>query len=168
MPLVFMTYANVVFSYGADRFMAACREAGVSGVILPDLPYEEKEEFAPACRRHGVALISLIAPTSADRIVRIAAGAEGFVYLVSSLGVTGARSAITTDLAPLVRAIRQNTRLPVAVGFGVSTPQQARQMAARADGVIVGSAIVRLLEQYGREAPPHIGAFMREMKQAIR
>lgn len=167
-PLVFMTYANVVFSYGADRFMAACREAGVSGVILPDLSYEEKEEFAPACRRHGVALISLIAPTSADRIVRIAAGAEGFVYLVSSLGVTGARSAITTDLAPLVRAIRQNTRLPVAVGFGVSTPQQARQMAARADGVIVGSAIVRLLEQYGREAPPHIGAFMREMKQAIR
>ena len=167
-PLVFMTYANVVFSYGADRFMAACREAGVSGLILPDLPYEEKEEFAPACRRHGVALISLIAPTSADRIARIAAGAEGFVYLVSSLGVTGARSAITTDLAPLVQTIRENTRLPVAVGFGISTPEQARQMAGCADGVIVGSAIVRLLEQYGRQAPPHVGAFVREMKQAIR
>lgn len=167
-PLVFMTYANVVFSYGADRFMAACREAGVSGLILPDLPYEEKEEFAPACRRHGVALISLIAPTSADRIARIAAGAEGFVYLVSSLGVTGTRSTITTDLAPLVQTIRENTRLPVAVGFGISTPEQARQMAACADGVIVGSAIVRLLEQYGRQAPPHVGAFVREMKQAIR
>ena len=167
-PLVFMTYANVVFSYGADRFMAACREAGVSGLILPDLPYEEKEEFAPACRRHGVALISLIAPTSADRIARIAAGAEGFVYLVSSLGVTGARSAITTDLAPLVQTIRENTRLPVAVGFGISTPEQARQMAGCADGVIVGSAILRLLEQYGRQAPPHVGAFVREMKQAIR
>ena len=169
-PLVFMTYANVVFSYGADRFMAACREAGVSGLILPDLPYEEKEEFAPACRRHGVALISLIAPTSADRIARIAAGAEGFVYLVSSLGVTGARSArsaITTDLAPLVQTIRENTRLPVAVGFGISTPEQARQMAGCADGVIVGSAIVRLLEQYGRQAPPHVGAFVREMKRAI-
>ena len=167
-PLVFMTYANVVFSYGADRFMAACREAGVSGLILPDLPYEEKEEFAPACRRHGVALISLIAPTSADRIARIAAGAEGFVYLVSSLGVTGARSAITTDLAPLVQTIRENTRLPVAVGFGISTPEQARQMAGCADGVIVGSAILRLLEQYGRQAPPHVGAFVREMKRAIR
>ena len=167
-PLVFMTYANVVFSYGADRFMAACREAGASGLILPDLPYEEKEEFAPACRRHGVALISLIAPTSADRIARIAAGAEGFVYLVSSLGVTGVRSAITTDLAPLVQTIRENTRLPVAVGFGISTPEQARQMAGCADGVIVGSAILRLLEQYGRQAPPHVGAFVREMKQAIR
>ena len=167
-PLVFMTYANVVFSYGADRFMAACREAGVSGLILPDLPYEEKEEFAPACRRHGVALISLIAPTSADRIARIAAGAEGFVYLVSSLGVTGTRSAITTDLAPLVQTIRENTRLPVAVGFGISTPEQARQMAGCADGVIVGSAILRLLEQYGRQAPPHVGTFVREMKQAIR
>ena len=167
-PLVFMTYANVVFSYGADRFMAACREAGASGLILPDLPYEEKEEFAPACRRHGVALISLIAPTSADRIARIAAGAEGFVYLVSSLGVTGVRSAITTDLAPLVQTIRENTRLPVAVGFGISTPEQARQMAGCADGVIVGSAILRLLEQYGRQAPPHVGAFVREMKRAIR
>lgn len=167
-PLVFMTYANVVFSYGSRRFMENCRDAGIDGLIVPDLPFEEKEEFLPDCRACGVELISLIAPTSENRIAMIAREAEGFLYLVSSLGVTGARSEITTDLASMVRLVRQNTALPCAIGFGISTPEMARRMAGLADGVIVGSAVVKLLEQYGKEAPAHIGAYVKSMKDAIR
>lgn len=167
-PMVFMTYANVVFSYGSERFLSTCREIGMDGLILPDLPFEEKEEFLPLCRQYGVDLISLIAPTSHNRIAMIAREAEGFLYIVSSLGVTGARREITTDLASMVEVVRQNTSLPCAIGFGISTPEQARTMAGYADGVIVGSAIVRLLEQYGKDAPPHIGAYVKSMKDAIR
>ncbi len=167
-PLVFMTYANVIFSYGAERFIGACGELGVDGLILPDLPFEEKGEFADVCRRHGVALISMIAPTSENRVARIAREAEGFIYLVSSLGVTGVRSEINTDLASIVKVIRENTPLPVAVGFGISTPAQARKMAALSDGAIVGSAIVKLLAQYGKEAPAVVGAYVKEMKAAVR
>ena len=167
-PMVFMTYANVVFSYGADRFLAACEETGIDGLILPDLPYEEKEEFLSVCDAHGVALISLIAPTSANRVAMIAREAEGFIYLVSSLGVTGVRSAITTDLAPIVRTIRENASVPCAVGFGISGPDQAKKMAAEADGVIVGSAIVKMIAQYGKDAPSYVGAFVKEMKDAVR
>lgn len=167
-PMVFMTYANVVFSYGAERFISICREIGMDGLILPDLPYEEKEEFQPICRRFGLELISLIAPTSENRIARIAGEAEGFVYLVSSLGVTGVRSEIKTDLASIVEAIRRNTDIPCAIGFGISTPEQAARMAGLADGVIVGSAIVRLIEKYGRQAPEHVGRYVKEMKDAIR
>lgn len=167
-PMVFMTYANVVFSYGAERFLAACQEAGVDGLILPDLPYEEKEEFLPFCRRHGVDLISLIAPTSANRIARIAKDAEGFLYIVSSLGVTGTRSEIKTDLASIVKVVREHTGIPCAIGFGISTPEQAKKMADIADGAIVGSAIVKLLEKYGRSAPPYVGAYVKSMKDAMR
>ncbi len=167
-PLVFMTYANVVFSYGTERFLHICQEVGMDGLILPDVPYEEKEEFAPLCRKYGVDLISLIAPTSAGRIAMIAQEAEGFLYIVSSLGVTGTRSEITTDLDSIVRIVRQNTRIPCAIGFGISTPEQARKMADIADGAIVGSAIVRLLAQYKKEAPAHIGDYVRKMKQALR
>lgn len=167
-PMVFMTYANVVFSYGAERFISICREIGMDGLILPDLPYEEKEEFQPICRRFGLELISLIAPTSENRIAMIAGEAEGFVYLVSSLGVTGVRSEIKTDLASIVEAIRRNTEIPCAIGFGISTPEQAARMAGLADGVIVGSAIVRLIEKYGRQAPEHVGRYVKEMKDAIR
>ena len=166
-PMVFMTYANVVFSYGAERFISTCREIGMDGLILPDLPYEEKEEFQPICRRFGLELISLIAPTSENRIARIAGEAEGFVYLVSSLGVTGVRSEIKTDLTSIVEAIRRNTDIPCAIGFGISTPEQAARMAGLADGVIVGSAIVRLIEKYGRQAPEHVGRYVKEMKAAI-
>ncbi|MBS6547232.1 MAG: tryptophan synthase subunit alpha [Butyricicoccus pullicaecorum] len=167
-PMVFMTYANVVFSYGAERFLAACQEVGVDGLILPDLPYEEKEEFLPFCRRHGVDLISLIAPTSANRIARIAKDAEGFLYIVSSLGVTGTRSEIKTDLASIVKVVREHTGIPCAIGFGISTPEQAKKMADIADGAIVGSAIVKLLEKYGRSAPPYVGAYVKSMKDAMR
>lgn len=167
-PLVFMTYANVVFSYGTERFLAACSAAGIDGLILPDVPFEEKEEFLPVCRQHGIDLISMIAPTSEDRISMIAREAEGFLYIVSSLGVTGTRSEITTDLASIIRVVRESTDIPCAVGFGISTPEQAGRMAALSDGAIVGSAIIKILAEYGKEAPDHIGAFVRGMKKAVR
>ena len=166
-PFVFMTYANVVFSYGADAFISACAELGIDGLILPDLPYEEKDEFLPTCRKYGVDLISMIAPTSADRIAMIAKEAEGFLYIVSSLGVTGTRSEIKTDLASIVEAVRRNTKTPCAIGFGISTPEQAHKMAAIADGAIVGSAIIKLLERYGKDAPDKIGAYVKSMKDAL-
>lgn len=166
-PLVFMTYANVVFSRGTERFLARCREVGIDGLILPDLPFEEKEDFLPACRENDVALISLIAPTSAGRIAMIAREAEGFVYLVSSMGVTGVRGEITTDLPALVKVIRENTGIPCAIGFGISTPEQARKMASIADGAIVGSAIVRIIEKEGRNAPEAVGRYVKEMKSAM-
>ena len=146
-PLVFMTYSNVVFSYGAERFIRACREVGIDGLILPDLPFEEKEEFLPFCHEYGVDLISLIAPTSEDRAAKIAKEAEGFLYIVSSLGVTGTRTEINTDLSSILSIVRQNTEIPCAIGFGISTPQQAKAMAALSDGAIVGSAIIKLLEK---------------------
>ena len=166
-PMVFMTYANVVFSYGTERFLAACKEIGIDGLILPDVPFEEKEDFQPVCRKYGIDLISLVAPTSENRIARIAGEAEGFLYIVSSLGVTGTRSEIKTDLASIVEVVRKNTDIPCAIGFGISTPEQAGRMAALSDGAIVGSALVKILEKYGTEAPEHIGAFIRAMKAAM-
>ena len=167
-PMVFMTYANVVFSYGAERFISTCSRIGTDGLILPDLTFEEKEEFLPFCHTYGVDLISLIAPTSDKRIAMIAREAEGFLYLVSSLGVTGTRSEITTDLGSIVEIVRQNTKIPCAIGFGISTPEQARNMAAVSDGAIVGSAIVKLLEKYGKEAPAYVGEYVKSMKEAVR
>ena len=152
-PMVFMTYANVVFSYGTERFLTKAAEVGIDGLILPDVPYEEKSEFAPQCEAAGLDLISMIAPTSHDRIKMIAAEAKGFVYCVSSLGVTGVRSEITTDIGAMVRLVKEaNPEVSCAVDFGISTPEQAAKMAAVSDGAIVGSAIVRLCEKYGREA----------------
>lgn len=167
-PMVFMTYANVVFSYGTERFLSTCRDIGIDGLILPDLPYEEKDEFLPLCQEYGVDLISLIAPTSENRIAMIAREAQGFLYIVSSLGVTGTRSEIKTDLASIVKVVRENTNIPCAIGFGISTPEQARKMAELSDGAIVGSAIVKLLERYGRDAPEHIGEYVKSMKDALR
>ena len=166
-PMVFMTYANVVFSFGAEKFISTCAEIGIDGLILPDIPFEEKEEFLPICRRYDVALISLIAPTSENRIGMIAKEAEGFIYIVSSLGVTGMRSEINTDLESIVSVIRQNTDVPCAVGFGISTPEQAKKMPAVSDGAIVGSAIIRFLERYGSDAPMYIGEYIKEMKAAV-
>ena len=166
-PMVFMTYANVVYSYGAEKFISICSEIGIDGLILPDIPFEEKEEFSEVCCRYDVDLISLIAPTSENRIGMIAKEAEGFIYLVSSLGVTGVRSEITTDLGAIVKVIRENTDIPCAIGFGISTPEQAKKMAGIADGAIVGSATVRLLEKYGKDAPEYIGRYVREMKNAV-
>lgn len=168
-PMVFMTYANVVFSYGTERFVSRAAETGMDGLILPDVPFEEKSDFAPACEAAGLDLISLIAPTSAGRISMIAREAKGFVYCVSSLGVTGVRSAITTDIGEMTSLVRAaNPGIPCAVGFGISTPEQAADMASKADGVIVGSAIVKLMARYGRDAVPYVRAYVAEMKEAVR
>lgn len=165
-PMVFMTYANVIFSYGAEKFISICKEIGIDGLILPDIPYEEKGEFLDVCEKYGVDLISMVAPTSGDRIAMIAAEARGFIYVVSSLGVTGVRSEIKTDINSIVDIIRANTDVPCAIGFGISTPEQAKVMAAEADGVIVGSAIVKLLEKYGKEASKYVGEYVKSMKEA--
>ena len=167
-PMVFMTYANVVFSYGAEKFISTCREIEIDGLILPDLPFEEKEEFQPLCRQYDINLISLIAPTSENRIAMIAKEAEGFVYIVSSLGVTGTRSEIKTDLASIINVVRENTDVPCAIGFGISTPEQAKKMADISDGAIVGSAIIKLLEKHGKDAPRYVGEYVKSMKNAIR
>ena len=163
-----MTYANVVFSYGTERFIRTAGELGMDALILPDVPFEEKEEFAPVCRAHGIDLISLIAPTSHERIRRIAADAEGFVYCVSSMGVTGTRSEIKTDVGEMVGLVKEQKEIPCAVGFGISTPEQAAAMANQSDGVIVGSAIVKLCAAYGTDCVPHVKEYVRGMKAAIR
>ena len=177
LPLAFMTYANVVFSYhkgdetadsGTECFVKRAAQAGIDGLILPDVPFEEKEEFDVVCRKYGIDLISLIAPTSEDRIARIAREAEGFVYCVSSLGVTGMRAEITTDVGAMVGLVKQEKDIPCAVGFGISTPEQAKEMAACSDGAIVGSAIVRLCETYGRDCVPQVREYVRKMKEAVK
>ena len=167
-PMVFMTYANVVFSYGAEKFISTCHDIGIDGLILPDLPYEEKDEFLPICEKYDVDLISLIAPTSDKRIGMISKDAKGFIYIVSSLGVTGTRSEITTDLDSVVSVIRQNTDVPCAIGFGISTPEQASKMASLSDGAIVGSAIIKIIEKYGKDSPKHVGEYIKSMKDALR
>ena len=164
-PMVFMTYENVVFSYGTETFISTCKDIGIDGLILPDIPYEEKEEFLPICHKYDVELISLIAPTSENRISMIAKEAEGFLYIVSSLGVTGTRSEIKTDLKSIVDVVRRNTDIPCAIGFGISTPEQAGKMAAISDGAIVGSAIVKLIEKYGKESPKYVGEYVKAMKK---
>ncbi len=166
-PMVFMTYANVVFSYDADKFIGTCAEIGIDGLILPDLPFEEKGEFDDICKKYDIDLISLIAPTSANRAAMIAKEARGFIYIVSSLGVTGVRSEINTDIASLVKLVRENSSVPCAVGFGISTPEQAVKMAGISDGAIVGSAIIKLVAQYGKNAADPVGEYVKRMKEAL-
>lgn len=166
-PLVFMTYANVVYSYGTEKFIKKAKECGINGLILPDVPYEEKEDFAPICESYGLDFISLIAPTSKERIAMIAKEAKGFLYCVSSLGVTGMRSEITTDIAAMVKLVKEYSDIPVAIGFGISTPAQAKKMADQSDGVIIGSAIVKLAEQYKEDCVPYIETYVKSIKLAI-
>ncbi len=166
-PLCFMTYLNPVFHYGYDRFFARCEELGVDGIIIPDLPYEEKEEVDGPANEHNVIVISMVAPTSEDRIQMIASKAQGFIYVVSSMGVTGVRSEIKTDLGDIVASIRRATDTPCAIGFGISTPEQAKNMAAISDGSIVGSAIVKKIEAKGRNAAEDLAEYVRSMKQAV-
>lgn len=165
--LAVMTYMNPIFVYGTDKFMQRCSECGISAVIVPDTPFEEKQELAPYCDKHGVELVSLIAPTSHDRIKMIAKEAQGFVYCVSSMGVTGVRSEITTDIGEMVRLVKSVSDTPCAVGFGISTPEQAKKMAESADGVIVGSAIVKIVAKYGKDCIKPVCDYVRSMKEAI-
>ncbi|NLP24930.1 MAG: tryptophan synthase subunit alpha, partial [Syntrophomonadaceae bacterium] len=166
-PLAFMTYINPVFAYGIDRFMQDSREAGVDALIIPDLPFEEREEIIPYCSQYGIELISMIAPTSQERIKMIAREARGFVYCVSSLGVTGVREQISTEAENMVAMVKAVQDIPCAVGFGISSPEQAQQISQTADGVIVGSAIMQIVEQFGVESVSPVAAFVREMKQSI-
>ncbi len=167
-PLVFLTYLNPVYKYGFDMFCRKCRECGVDGLIIPDMPFEEKEELLPVAKKYGVDIISLIAPTSADRIQMIAKEAEGYIYVVSSMGVTGVRSEITTDIDAIVKVIREVTDTPVAIGFGISTTEQAEKYSKIADGVIVGSAIVKIIEKYGEEAGKYVYEYVKNMVEVVR
>ena len=166
-PMVYMTYANVVFSYGCEKFAQKAADAGIDGLILPDVPYEEKEEFTEVFDRYGLDLISMIAPTSEDRIAMIAKEAKGFIYMVSSLGVTGTRSEITTDISAITDLVKKNSEVPCAVGFGISTPEQAARMAELSDGAIVGSAIIKIIAKYGKEAAGPVGEYVKEMADAV-
>ena len=167
-PLAFMAYANSLYKYGYDRFCKRCAEVGIDGLIIPDMPFEEKGELQEFTEKYDLKLISLIAPTSQERIQMIAKEAEGFVYCVSSLGVTGMRSQITTDVGAMVELVKKSSDIPAAIGFGISGPEQAKKMAAVSDGVIVGSAIVKLVEKYGKDAVPYVAEFVKSVKEAIR
>ena len=167
-PLVFMTYVNVIYRYGTEKFMERCVECGISGVIVPDCTYEERDELAPFCKEAGIDLIPLIAPTSEERITKIAKTAEGFVYVVSSLGVTGIRQNITTDLGAMTKLVKEATDVPCAIGFGIAKPEQAKNVCQYADGAIVGSAIVKIVAEHGKESVPYVGEYVKSMKDAIR
>ncbi len=167
-PMVFLTYVNPIYTYGKEKFMKRCVQCGISGLIVPDMPYEEKGELKPVCEAYGIQIISLIAPTSQERISMIAKEAEGYIYCVSSLGVTGVRSEIKTDIKAMVDLVRRATDTPCAVGFGISTPRQAEEMAAVSDGAIVGSAIVKIIEKYGADSIPYVAEYVRKMKNAVK
>lgn len=167
-PLAFMTYINPIFVYGAERFLSKCSKCGIDALIVPDMPFEEKQELLPYCRDHGVDLISLIAPTSQERITAIAKEAEGFIYCVSSMGVTGVRSEITTDIREMVSLVKKAKDIPCAIGFGISTPEQAKKMAGIADGVIVGSAIIRIIAKHGAGCIGPVCDYVRHMKDSCR
>ena len=167
-PIVFLTYLNPVFNYGYDKFFARCKKAGVDGIIIPDMPFEEKSELAEEAKSNGIDIISLIAPTSADRIQMIAKEAQGYVYVVSSLGVTGMRSEIKTDLKSIIDLVKQATDVPAAVGFGINKPEQAEKISKISDGVIVGSAIVKIIEKYGENAADEVYKYVKEMKDSVR
>ena len=165
-PLVFMTYINPVYTYGTERFMEKCAKVGIDGVIIPDVPFEERDEIKGACEESGIELISMIAPTSNERIHMIAEEAKGFLYCVSSLGVTGVRQNITTDIGAMIKQVKQVSDIPCAIGFGISTPEQAENMAQKAEGVIVGSAIVKIVAKYGKDCEEPVCSYIREMKSA--
>ncbi len=165
-PLVFMTYANVVYHYGIEAFAQRCQQVGICGLILPDVPLEEKAEFAPLCQKYGVEFVSLIAPTSEHRIAQIAQDAQGFVYCVSSMGVTGVRTSLADNVNQVIGQIKESTKIPVAVGFGIATPDQAKALGSQADGIIVGSAIIKLIQAHGTASPSHVEAYAKEMKAA--
>ena len=167
-PIVYMTYANPVYHYGTEKFFQNASEAGADGIIIPDCPFEERHEFDETAAKYGMDFISMIAPTSADRIKMIASQAKGFLYVVSSLGVTGVRSEITTDINSIVKLIKESTDTPAAIGFGISKPEQAKKMSEIADGVIVGSAMVRIVAEYGSDAPEKLAEYVKSMVGAIR
>lgn len=167
-PLVFLTYLNPVYKYGYEKFLARCQQLGLDGIIIPDLPFEEKGELAPLAKQYDVDIISLIAPTSEQRIKTIAEDSSGFLYVVASMGVTGVRTEIKTDLPSILKAVKAASDTPAAVGFGINTPEQAKTISQYADGVIVGSAIVKIIAEHGDNAAPYVYDYIASMKNAIR
>ncbi len=167
-PLVFLTYLNPVYKYGYEKFLARCQELGLDGLIIPDLPFEEKAELAPLAKQYDVDIISLIAPTSEQRIKTIAEDSSGFLYIVASMGVTGVRTEIKTDLPSILKAVKAASDTPAAVGFGINTPEQAKTISQYADGVIVGSAIVKIIAEHADNAAPYVYDYIASMKNAIR
>jgi tryptophan synthase alpha chain len=163
-----MTYINAIYVYGVERFMAKCKELDVNAVIVPDTSFEEKDTLQPMCTKYGIENISFVAPTSHERIKTIAREAEGFMYCVSSLGVTGVRSEIKTNIGEMVELVKSVKDIPCAIGFGISTSEQAKEMTKYADGVIVGSAIVKMCARYGKDCVPYIAEYVKTMKDAIR
>lgn len=166
-PFVMMMYLNTIYRFGTERFFSLCNECGIDGVIVPDMPFEEKEEIQGVATKHGVDNISLVTPTSHDRIATIAKEAEGFLYCVSSIGVTGTRSEFETDFNAFFDVIKKNAKIPCAVGFGISGPEQAKKMSQYCDGVIVGSAIVKIIREHGEESPKLVKEFVQSLRNAI-
>lgn len=166
-PIAFMTYVNPIYTYGTEKFMRNCREAGVDALIVPDVPFEEREELKPFSDQYGITMISMIAPTSLDRIQMIAKEAEGFLYCVSSMGVTGVRNELGSQIKEMIQTVKEVNDIPCCVGFGISTPEQAAQLAGISDGVIVGSAIVKIVAEYGKACVPYVEEYVRNMKGAI-
>ncbi|MFU0832314.1 MAG: Tryptophan synthase alpha chain [Oscillospiraceae bacterium] len=166
-PILLMLYLNSIYGFGKDRFFSLCQECGVDGVIVPDMPFEEHDEIQQEADRAGVYSISMVAPTSHGRIAKIASQAQGFLYCVSSTGVTGTRSSFNTDFQSFFGLIRAHAKVPCAVGFGISGPEQAGKMAEYCDGVIVGSALVNLIERDGKNAVKPVSEFVQSLKQAL-
>lgn len=166
-PLVFLAYLNTLYKYGYDKFCSRCQECGIDGVIIPDLPYEERNELVPIASKYGVDVITMVAPTSKERIRMVVKDATGFIYVVSSMGVTGARSEITTDVGEIVETIREVTDTPTAIGFGINTKEQVHKYSAIADGAIIGSAIVKIIAQYGENAAPELYKYVSEMVDGL-
>jgi tryptophan synthase alpha chain len=167
-PIAIMTYLNPVYVYGVEPFLQRCVSCGVSALIVPDMPFEEKRELSSYCKAYQIDLISFIAPTSKERIVQIASEAEGFLYCISSLGVTGVREEFSSNLKEMIALVKTVKNIPCAIGFGIFTPKQAKEMSAFADGVIVGSAIMKIIEQYGEHCVEPVYQYVKQMKDAIR
>jgi tryptophan synthase alpha chain len=170
-PLVFLTYYNPILAFGLKAFCRTAVEAGIDGVIVPDVPPEEAAPLRAEADPAGLDVVHLVAPTSTpERMRKIARASQGFIYMVSLTGVTGERSELAPELAAQLRALRNITTKPICVGFGISTPAQAAEVGRAADGVIVGSAIVRLVEQYGTSAEllPRVGEFIASLKAPLR
>jgi tryptophan synthase alpha chain len=166
-PIVFLTYANSIFAYGKERFMERCKDCGIDGVIVPDIPFEEKGELSAVCEKYDITQIAIIAPTSHDRINKIARDAEGFLYCVSTLGVTGIRDEIRTNMKEIISKVRAVSDVPCAVGFGISTPEQARDMASVSDGAIIGTAIVKIVADYGRDSVEPMRQYIARVKDEM-
>jgi tryptophan synthase alpha chain len=167
-PILLMLYINSVFGYGKEKFFEKCNEAQIDGVIVPDLPFEEYDEIADTADKHGVYSVRLVTPTSKERIKKIASGAKGFLYCVSSVGVTGMRNSFNTDFEKFFTEIKKHSTAPNCIGFGISNPEQAKKMSGYADGVIVGSAIVKLVSEFGENSIDRVYEFTRAIKDAIK